>query len=113
METSNPASNVTLAGSAGGPVPGLALRIPGEAYAAPVEFSLSARPVTVSGYDGKVTALSDLITVDNGGAYAASPMTHRRDPRSPFQGHVRHGVLPPATTARSRRCRWSTRRPPR
>ncbi|MHB8892516.1 MAG: hypothetical protein ACYC65_10785 [Candidatus Limnocylindrales bacterium] len=74
-ETSDPASNITLTAPPDGPVPGLKLRIPGEAYAAPVEFAVSARPVTVTGYDGMVTALSDLITVDNGGAYAASPMT--------------------------------------
>jgi hypothetical protein len=74
-ETSDPASSVTLTAPAGGPVPGLELRIPGEAYAAPVEFVVSARPITVTGYDGRVTALSDLITVENGGASAASPMT--------------------------------------
>ena len=74
-KTSIPGSNVTLTAPADGPVPGLTLRIPGEAYAAPVEFAVNARPVTVTGYDGKVTALSDLITVENSGAYAASPMT--------------------------------------
>jgi len=74
-ETSDPASNVTLTAPPEGPVPGLEVRIPAEAYAAPVEFTVSARPVTVDGYDGKVAALSDLITVENGGAYAASPMT--------------------------------------
>jgi hypothetical protein len=74
-ETSDPGSTVTLNAPEDGPVPGLELRIPAGAYAAPVEFKVSASPVTVTGYGGMVTALSDLITVDNGGAYAASPMT--------------------------------------
>lgn len=73
-ETSDPGIDLTLTAPAGGPAPGLALHVPGEAYGAPVDFALSARPVTVTGYGGKVAALSDLITVDNGGAYAASPM---------------------------------------
>ncbi len=74
-ETSSPTSNTTLTAPAGGPAAGLKLRIPGDAYGAPVEFVVSTRPVTVEGYGGKVTALSDLITVENGGAYSASPMT--------------------------------------
>jgi len=74
-KTSSPTSTVTLTAPAGGPDPGLTLSIPAGAYAAPVKFAVSGRPVTVKGYGGKVTALSDLITVENGGAYAATPMT--------------------------------------
>jgi hypothetical protein len=72
--TSEPGSETTLTAPEGGPAAGLRLVIPGDAYESTTEFTLSATPIRVDGFRGLVTPVSDLITVENGGAYAASPV---------------------------------------
>lgn len=74
-ETSDPGQKTTLRAPAGGPLAGMTIAIPGDAYAEQTAFTVSARDLRLSGYDGKITALTDLIVIENGGAYAAAPMT--------------------------------------
>jgi hypothetical protein len=76
-ETSEPGQAVTLTAPEGGPGAGTEIVIPGDAYEEPVRFTLSFTPITVEGYDGKITALSDLVTIENGGDYAAAPVEVR------------------------------------
>jgi hypothetical protein len=74
-ETSEPGQKTTLRAPADGPLTGMTIAVPGDAYAEQTSFTVSARDLQLSGYDGKIAALTDLIVVENGGAYAASPMT--------------------------------------
>jgi hypothetical protein len=74
-ETSEPGQKTTLRAPADGPLGGMTIEVPGDAYAEQTTFTVSAGDLRLSGYGGKITALTDLIVVENGGAYAASPMT--------------------------------------
>jgi hypothetical protein len=74
-KTSEPGQKTTLRAPADGPLAGMTIAVPGDAYAEQTSFTVSARDLQLSGYDGKIAALTDLIVVENGGAYAASPMT--------------------------------------
>lgn len=74
-ETSDPGQKTTLRVPADGPLAGMTIEIPGDAYAEQTSFTVSAQDLQLSGYDGKITALTDLVVVENGGAYSASPMT--------------------------------------
>jgi hypothetical protein len=74
-ETSEPGQKTTLRAPADGPLAGMTIEVPGDAYAEQTPFTVSARDLHLTGYDGKIAALTDLIVVENGGAYAASPMT--------------------------------------
>ena len=73
--TSSTTADTTLTAPAGGPLAGLSVVIPAGAYSVATTFHLGARPLTLTGYDGKLTSLSDLVVIENGGAYAATPMT--------------------------------------
>jgi hypothetical protein len=74
-ETSEPGQDTTLRAPADGPLAGMTIAVPGDAYAEQTAFTVSARDLRLTGYDGKITALTDLIVIENGGAYATSPMT--------------------------------------
>jgi hypothetical protein len=74
-ETSDPGQKTTLRVPADGPLGGMTIEVPGDAYAEQTSFTVSAQDLQLSGYDGKITALTDLVVIENGGAYAASPMT--------------------------------------
>lgn len=73
-ETSEPGRDTTLRAPADGPLAGMTISIPGDAYVEQTAFTVSARDLRLSGYGGKITALTDLVVVENGGVYAASPM---------------------------------------
>ncbi len=72
--TAAPGRETTIAAPAGGSAAGVSLAIPVGAYAAKTRFTLSATPIDISGFGGLVTPASDLLTVENGGAYAATPI---------------------------------------
>ena len=72
--TADPGSETTLTAPEDGPAAGLELVIPGDAFATTTTFTLSATPIDIDGFGGLVTPASELITVENGGAYAASPI---------------------------------------
>jgi hypothetical protein len=74
-ETSEPGQATTLRVPAGEPLAGMTISVPGDAYDAATAFSVSVRDLQVNGYGGAIAALTDLIVVENGGAYSAAPMT--------------------------------------
>ena len=74
-DTSEPGRDTTLTRRNDGPVPGIAVLVPGEAYVTSNTFALSARDITLSGYDNKLIPLSKAITIENGGGYAAAPIS--------------------------------------
>ena len=75
VQTANPDTGAIFTAPASGPMPGLEVRVPAAAFASPTAFTLSASSISVSGYDGRITAISDLITIENGSGYAAAPIT--------------------------------------
>ncbi|HYO41730.1 MAG TPA: hypothetical protein VES19_00905 [Candidatus Limnocylindrales bacterium] len=72
--TSDPGSETTLTVPEGGPASGVQLVIPGDAYKSTTSFTLSAAPIVIDGFGGLVAPASELITVENGGAYSESPI---------------------------------------
>jgi hypothetical protein len=75
MQTIDPGVAATITAPTGGPIPGLAIQVPAGAFSSATPFTISASAITVSGYDSRITAISPLITVENGGGYAAAPIT--------------------------------------
>lgn len=64
----------TITAPEDGPAAGLVLMVPEGAYEAKRTFQVSAAPLDVDGFDGAVTPISPLYTIDNGGGYAAEPI---------------------------------------
>ncbi len=64
----------TLRAPGDGPAAGLVIEVPTGAYPEKRTFQVSAAPLDISGFDGAVTPISPLFTIDNGGGYAASPI---------------------------------------
>ena len=56
---------------------GFEISVPVGAYSVPTTFAIRARPITASTYGPLVSPVSDLFTVENGGGYAALPLTVR------------------------------------
>jgi hypothetical protein len=73
--TSEPGQSTTLQVPAGEPLAGMAVSVPGDAYDAQTAFTVSVQKLQVNGYGGRITALTDLVAIENGGAYSAAPMT--------------------------------------
>ena len=73
-ETSEPGSDTTLTASDDSPIAGTRIVIAGDAYPAKTRFTLSSTPITITGYKGLVTPVSDLVTIENGGVYADVPV---------------------------------------
>ena len=73
-----PGKDASILGSTSDPdLQGFEISIPAGAYTAKTAFSVTAAPITDSLFGPLVKPVSSLITVENGGGYAALPVTVR------------------------------------
>lgn len=72
--TAKPGRDAAIAVPTGARGAGLEIAVPSGAYSEATRFEVSLSPLTATGYKGLVTPISDLVTVENGGAFAAQPM---------------------------------------
>jgi hypothetical protein len=79
-----PGKDVFVVGSTSDPdLQGFEISIPAGAYTATTAFSVTAAPITDSSFGPLVKPVSSLITIENGGGYAATPVAVRIPARIP------------------------------
>ena len=73
-----PGKDASILGSTSDPdLQGFEISIPAGAYTAKTAFSVTAAPITDSSFGPLVKPVSSLITIENGGGYAATPVAVR------------------------------------
>ena len=79
-----PGNDASILGSTSDPdLQGFEISIPAGAYTAKTAFSVTAAPITSSSFGPLVKPVSSLISIENGGGYAATPVSVRIPARIP------------------------------